>query len=79
MTDKYFEAGIKHIDHFATACPSKTNTMGGVSSTQMSYQKVIFSKFNNPFRVKENLFKIKRNLLPKNRITGFSLDRLGGI
>lgn len=52
-----------------------TNSMNGVSPIQMLYQKLIF-QIDIPFRLKEDLFRIKENPLPKNRVIGFSLDRL---
>lgn len=52
-----------------------TNSMNGVSPIQMLYQKLIF-QIDIPFSLKEDLFRIKENPLPKNRVIGFSLDRL---
>lgn len=50
------------------------NLMRGVSLIQRSPEINIF-EIDIPFGIKQDLLKIKRELLPKYRIIRFSLDR----
>lgn len=66
----------QHI--FQTECKGKIsihelNKLGTTQANIMPEANIL--RFKNPFKIKQNMFKIKRKLLIKNTIIRFSLDR----